>query len=154
MIDKWINQPVNYENKRGKFIEPLYQLDWLKENRFILNYGVDEFEFRFGSICILLFWWKIFFEQMKCFFDLSTIEIRKKVKVQLKEDCDEIFDKQFIEVGDDFYFSQYEDLLIKLFLFAYRKTFSSVSLLFSSIKTKWFSTLMIALIVTENNRYW
>ena len=48
----------------------------------------------------------------------------------IEEDCDEIFDKDLIEVGYDFYLSQYEGLMRKLFLHAYRKSIFFVLICF------------------------
>ncbi|CAF1266993.1 unnamed protein product [Rotaria sp. Silwood1] len=105
------NQLIIQTNQQSSnlFIQLLYQLENLKENKIILNYGLsnttlDEVFLRITN------------DQYK------NSELIEENEDFIENNCFKIFNKILIEQGYDYYLSQYEGLFIKSIRIIYRKS--------------------------------
>ncbi|CAF3997700.1 unnamed protein product, partial [Rotaria sp. Silwood1] len=105
------NQLIIQTNQQSSnlFIQLLYQLENLKQNKIILNYGLsnttlDEVFLRITN------------DQYK------NSELIEENEDFIENNCFKIFNKILIEQGYDYYLSQYEGLFIKSIRIIYRKS--------------------------------
>ncbi|CAF4199175.1 unnamed protein product, partial [Rotaria sordida] len=105
------NQLIIQTNEQSSqlFIDLLYQLEILKENNFILNYGLS-------NTTLEEVFLRIAIDQYE------NNELIEENQDLIEDNCFEIFNQKLIEQGYDFYLSQYEGLFIKSIRIAYRRS--------------------------------
>ncbi|CAF3609148.1 unnamed protein product, partial [Rotaria sp. Silwood2] len=104
------NQLIIQTNEQSSqlFIQILYQLENLKKNNSILNYGLSNTTLD-----------EVFLRITNDQYEANElIEDNRQI---IEDNCSFIFNETLIEQGYDYYLSQYEGLFIKSIRIAYRK---------------------------------